>query len=66
MKKAVNLTVNGESCEGEVEPRTLLVHFLREQLGLTGTHVRERFRAAVWLLHSWLRDGESCAAQSKP
>ncbi len=39
MKKAVSLTVNGESCEGEVEPRTLLVHFLREHLGLTGTHV---------------------------
>ena len=35
----VLLTVNGESCEGEVEARTLLVHFLREQLGLTGTHV---------------------------
>jgi carbon-monoxide dehydrogenase small subunit len=39
MKHAVALTVNGEACEGEVEPRTLLVHFLREHLGLTGTHV---------------------------
>ena len=39
MKTAVRLTVNGESCEGDVEPRTLLVHFLREKLGLTGTHV---------------------------
>ena len=39
MKRAVTLTVNGDACEGEVEPRTLLVHFLREQLGLTGTHV---------------------------
>jgi carbon-monoxide dehydrogenase small subunit len=35
----VNVTVNGELCEGEVEPRTLLVHFLRDHLGLTGTHV---------------------------
>src|SRR5688500_71219 len=35
----VKVTVNGELCEGEVEPRTLLVHFLRDQLGLTGTHV---------------------------
>ena len=35
----VKLTVNGEACEGEVEPRTLLVHFLRDHLGLTGTHV---------------------------
>jgi len=39
MKHAVALTVNGEVCEGEVEPRTLLVHFLRDHLGLTGTHV---------------------------
>lgn len=39
MKHPVCLTVNGEVCEGEVEPRTLLVHFLREQLALTGTHV---------------------------
>jgi len=39
MKHSITLTVNGEACEGEVEARTLLVHFLREQLGLTGTHV---------------------------
>lgn len=39
MKRVVSLTVNGEACEGEAEPRTLLVYFLREQLGLTGTHV---------------------------
>jgi carbon-monoxide dehydrogenase small subunit len=35
----VAMTVNGRSVEGEVEPRTLLVHFLREDLGLTGTHI---------------------------
>ncbi len=39
MKRLVNVRVNGEACEAEVEPRTLLVHFLREQLQLTGTHV---------------------------
>jgi len=39
MKHAVALTVNGEACEGDVEPRTLLVHFLRDHIGLTGTHV---------------------------
>lgn len=39
MKHPIRLTVNGEACEGEVEARTLLVQFLREQLGLTGTHV---------------------------
>ena len=35
----VSMTVNGKVVSAEVEPRTLLVHFLREQLGLTGTHV---------------------------
>ena len=34
----INLNVNGESRSGEAEPRTLLVHFLRDHLGLTGTH----------------------------
>jgi aerobic carbon-monoxide dehydrogenase small subunit len=34
----INLTVNGEQASAEAEPRTLLVHFLREQLDLTGTH----------------------------
>jgi carbon-monoxide dehydrogenase small subunit len=34
----INLTVNGEQRAAEAEPRTLLVHFLREQLALTGTH----------------------------
>jgi len=33
------MTVNGKAASAEVEDRTLLVHFLREQLGLTGTHV---------------------------
>ncbi|WP_339857314.1 (2Fe-2S)-binding protein [uncultured Nisaea sp.] len=35
----VSMTVNGKSVSGEVEPRTLLVQFIREQLHLTGTHV---------------------------
>jgi len=39
MTHAVAMTVNGEACEGIVEPRTLLVHFLRDHVGLTGTHV---------------------------
>jgi carbon-monoxide dehydrogenase small subunit len=38
-KTHVTMTVNGEPAEGIVEPRTLLVHFLREPLGLTGTHI---------------------------
>src|SRR5262245_19531194 len=39
MKMAVNIRVNGTAQQHEVEPRTLLVHFLRENCGLTGTHV---------------------------
>ena len=34
----VSMTVNGEQYESEVEPRLLLVHYLRDHLGLTGTH----------------------------
>jgi len=39
MRLPVSVTVNGRSYEREVEPRLLLVHFLRDDLGLTGTHV---------------------------
>lgn len=35
----VTMTVNGVQHSADVEPRTLLVHFLRDTLGLTGTHV---------------------------
>jgi carbon-monoxide dehydrogenase small subunit len=35
----ISITVNGRVRSGHVEPRTLLVHFLREHLHLTGTHV---------------------------
>jgi carbon-monoxide dehydrogenase small subunit len=35
----VTITVNGDVYERDVEPRTLLAYFLREQCGLTGTHV---------------------------
>jgi carbon-monoxide dehydrogenase small subunit len=35
----ITMRVNGKSVTAEVEPRTLLVEFLREHLGLTGTHV---------------------------
>jgi carbon-monoxide dehydrogenase small subunit len=39
MGQRVRVTVNGEQRENEVEPRLLLVHYLRDTLGLTGTHV---------------------------
>lgn len=38
MTMQVNMTVNGEEVSHDVEARTLLVHFIRDHLGLTGTH----------------------------
>ena len=38
-RQKIRVTINGEPREGEVEPRLLLVHFIREILGLTGTHI---------------------------
>ena len=35
----ISVTVNGRTYKNDVEPRTLLVHYLRDQLNLTGTHV---------------------------
>ena len=39
MKKDITVTVNGRKYEAQVEPRLLLSDFLRDRLGLTGTHV---------------------------
>jgi aerobic carbon-monoxide dehydrogenase small subunit len=39
MSKTISLTVNGKQSSGEAEPRTLLAHFLRDSLRLTGTHL---------------------------
>jgi aerobic carbon-monoxide dehydrogenase small subunit len=39
MLKTVSLTVNGKQYSGEAEPRTLLAHFIRDGLRLTGTHI---------------------------
>ncbi len=38
-KKLINVNVNGKAQEKAVEPRTLLIHFLREELNLTGAHI---------------------------
>jgi carbon-monoxide dehydrogenase small subunit len=38
-KMHVKMTVNGKAVEGLAEPRTLLIHFLREELDLTGPHI---------------------------
>jgi aerobic carbon-monoxide dehydrogenase small subunit len=39
MTRKISLTVNGMQTSHEVEPRLLLVHYLRDVLGLTGTHI---------------------------
>tara|TARA_S200000501_G_scaffold100759_1_gene94273 strand:- start:60 stop:578 length:519 start_codon:yes stop_codon:yes gene_type:complete len=39
MKKEIILKINGEEFTEQVEPRTLLVHFIRENIGMTGTHI---------------------------
>lgn len=39
MTHAISVTVNGTKRESQVEPRMLLVHYLRDVLGLTGTHI---------------------------
>lgn len=39
IKRAITVTVNGKQYQSEIEPRLLLVHYLRDILDLTGTHV---------------------------
>ena len=39
MKKKISLTINGQRYQHEVEPRLLLIHYLREVVGLTGPHI---------------------------
>ena len=39
MKQPIRVTINGRLYEEDVEPRQLLAHFLRETIGLTGTHI---------------------------
>ena len=39
MGHSISVTVNGKACDGEVEARTLLVDFIRDHLGLTGTNI---------------------------
>jgi aerobic carbon-monoxide dehydrogenase small subunit len=39
MTRKINITVNGQRRSDEVEPRLLLIHYLRDKLGLTGAHV---------------------------
>ena len=54
----VNVTVNGTQHEADVEPRTLLVYFLREQLGLTGTAVGPSLAGAPQPARGSMKDGK--------
>lgn len=39
IKRLISVNINGQQCKREVEPRMLLVDFIRDELGLTGTHI---------------------------
>jgi len=57
----VSMTVNGKVVTGEVEGRTLLVEFLRENLGLTGTHVGcDTSQCGACVVHVNGKDVKSC------
>ncbi len=59
----ITLTVNGRSYTREVEPRTLLVHFLRDDLGLTGTNVGcDTSSCGACTIHVDGRSVKSCTA----
>src|ERR1700729_2365102 len=58
---SVALSVNGQKIAAEVEPRTLLVNFLREHLGLTGTHVGcDTSQCGACVVHLDGRSVKSC------
>jgi carbon-monoxide dehydrogenase small subunit len=57
----VSITVNGKVRKAVVEPRLLLVHFLRENLGLTGTHVGcDTSQCGACTVHIDGRSAKSC------
>ncbi|MDO8840241.1 MAG: (2Fe-2S)-binding protein [Parvibaculum sp.] len=58
----VAMTVNGKPASADVEARTLLVHYIREQLGLTGTHVGcDTSQCGACVVHVDGRAVKSCA-----
>ena len=58
----VNITVNGKAYERDVEPRTLLVHFLRDELGLTGTNIGcDTSQCGACVVHLNGRSVKSCS-----
>ncbi len=61
MSVTVSFTLNGEACQADVEPRTLLVEMLRESLGKTGTHVGcDTSQCGACVIHVDGRSVKSC------
>ena len=61
-KASVSFTVNGREVAATLDPRTLLVHFLREELGLTGTHIGcDTSQCGACTVHLDGRPAKSCA-----
>ena len=61
MSTSVSLTVNGKAVSAEVDPRTLLVELLREELRLTGTHVGcDTSQCGCCVVHMNGRSVKSC------
>ena len=62
----VAMQVNGKLVSAEVEPRTLLVHYLRENLGLTGTHVGcDTSQCGACVVHIDGKAVKSCANNNR-
>ena len=63
----VAMTVNGKSVSGKVEARTLLVQFLREHLGMTGTHVGcDTSQCGACVVHLDGKAVKSCTMRAWP
>ena len=63
MTHTISMTVNGQTVSGTVEPRTLLVEFLREQLDLTGTHIGcDTSQCGACVVHVDGKSVKSCTA----
>lgn len=61
MSCSVSLNINGKAITADVEPRTLLVDLLRQQLGLTGTHVGcDTSQCGACVVHVGGRSVKSC------
>jgi carbon-monoxide dehydrogenase small subunit len=58
----INVTINGEQRSDDIDPRTLLVHYIRDVVGLTGTHVGcETSMCGACTVHVDGRAAKSCA-----